>query len=349
MRANRRKSGRGKLLRMVATLGVSAVLATACGGGSGDTSSAGSSQNLDTVDLSMYAIPGGLIGWIAYGMDKGIYAKHGIEVIQHWSKGSGGATTEVIGGQTDFAVTSADSVVTATNTGSQLKMVMGMTQRRFDGVFVKEDSPITSPAQLKGHSIAVANGSVSTALLPQYLEHYGLTTDDVNTVSVSQSALQSVYLAGQVDAFVSGIPAYEPHLNGTGNPVRTFAYSDAGIGGINIGLVTKSETVQENPDLVKRMVAATAESMEAAYANPDEAAKAGSKLSPEAALNEEVVAAQIKATEAYDNTENTKGHPRGWMSEEDWAETIKIAQMYEGVKADVKPADLYTNDLLQSS
>lgn len=352
MRAIWRKPGRGKLLQLVATLGVSAVLVTACGGGGGDTSSgaaSSSSKELDTVELSMYAIPGGLIGWIPYGMDTGIYAKHGIKVNLHWSKGSGGATTEVSGGQTDFAITSADSVATATNSGAQLKMVMGVTQRRFDGVFVSKDSGITNPAQLKGKSIALANGSVSTTLLPQFLEHYGLTTDDVKTISVSQSALISVYLAGQVDAFVSGIPAYEPQLNLTGHPVRSFAYSDAGIGGINIGMLTKSDMVQKNPDLVKRMIAATAESMDAAYANPDAAAKASSKLSPEAGLDDAVTAAQIKATKDYDNTDNTEGHPRGWMSEEDWATTLKIAQTYEGVKPEIKVADLYTNDLLPKS
>jgi NitT/TauT family transport system substrate-binding protein len=337
------------MLRLVATLGVSAVLATACGGGGSEPSSdAGASQSkeLDIVELSMYAIPGGLIGWIPYGMEKGIYAKHGIQVNLHWSKGSGGATTEVSGGQTDFAISSADSVAQATNTGSKLKMVMGVTQRRNDGVFVKKDSGITSPAQLKGRSIAVANGSVSAMLLPEFLAHYGLNTDDVKTVSVAQSALISVYLAGQVDGFVSGIPAYEPQLNLTGNPVRSFAYTDAGLGGISHGLLTKDETVQNNPDLVKRMIAATSESMEAAYANPDEAAKACAKLSPEAGLDEAVTAAQIKATEEYDNTDNTKGHPRGWMSDEDWAETVKVAQTYEGVKPDIKLSDLYTNDLL---
>jgi hypothetical protein len=67
---------------------------------------------------------------------------------------------------------------------------------------------------------------------------------------------------------------------------------------------------------------------------------------PEPGLNDAVTAAQIKATKDYDNTSNTTGQPRGWMSDKDWAETVKIAQTYEGVKPDIKVADLYTNDLL---
>ena len=87
-------------------------------------------------------------------------------------------------------------------------------------------------------------------------------------------ALVSSYLqgAGGAVGMLGGLddkPA-EIKANG-GEPPVTFAYSDFGVNQVGYCIVTTTETVEKNPDLVKRFVAATVKSYAEAEKDPDAA------------------------------------------------------------------------------
>jgi NitT/TauT family transport system substrate-binding protein len=338
----------------VLAISMAAVL-TACSSDSSDSSdssggSAAASGELDTVALSIYSVPGGLMAWFPYGMETGIFEKHGIELeLQFSATGAAGATAELVGGQSTFALSSADSVMTGQAGGSDLRMFMGVTQAATLGLMVAEDSDIKEVSDIKGRKIAMAQGSLTAALFPAFLERHGLNTGDVEAVNVAESALAGLFVGDQVDGFISGLPAYQPQLAASGVETRGFAYADVDIPNM-FGLIALGSTLEEDPDLARRMVAATAESMEAANANPEAAGEAVASYSPAAAVQPAVVAAQLEALEPFEHTSATEGEPRGFMSEEDWAASLEIAEEYRGVEPGrLKIEDLYTNEFIEQA
>jgi NitT/TauT family transport system substrate-binding protein len=341
-----RKHGLSWWLKAIASASAVAITMSACGG---SPSSSPSTASKDEVSVSLYSVPNGIVGWIPYGIKEGIYEKHGIDLKIRWAAGAAGATGEVVGGQSQFGLSSADSIISARDTGSDVRMFMGVTQRPFNGVFVQKDSGITHPSQLKGHKIAVAKGSTTFKLFPLFLEHYGLAPSDVETLPVAESALVAMFRAGQADGFISGVPGYGPYLNLSGTPVSAFPYADAGVPGLGYGLIASQKTLSGNADLARRMAAATAESMEAAYANPQAAAQATVEGSPASKLDIPITAASVTAVKEYDHTDNTEGQPRGWMSEDDWKASIALAEEFNEVKPGIKPSDMYTNDLISGA
>ncbi len=103
----------------------------------------------------------------------------------------------------------------------------------------------------------------------------GLSDKDVSITNVPDGALVSSYLqaAGGAVGILGGLddkPA-EIKANGGEDPV-TFPYSDFGVNQVGYCIVTNTDTVaKNNPDLVKRFLAATMKAYKETEANPDAA------------------------------------------------------------------------------
>jgi hypothetical protein len=82
----------------------------------------------------------------------------------------------------------------------------GLGDRRSVMLFVVAGSPLTSPAGLRGRTIAQQPGGASSTLMLQFVlqERYGLVTrpghSDVRWVSVPQEQMSAALISGQVDA-----------------------------------------------------------------------------------------------------------------------------------------------------
>ncbi|MFE6689066.1 ABC transporter substrate-binding protein [Streptomyces sp. NPDC057743] len=85
---------------------------------------------------------------------------------------------------------------------SKIKVIAG-THSRADGeaILVKKGSPLTSPAQLKGKSIAVAQGSSAHLQLVSSLKRAGLSPGDVTLNYLQPADALAAFTRGKVDAW----------------------------------------------------------------------------------------------------------------------------------------------------
>ncbi len=85
---------------------------------------------------------------------------------------------------------------------SKIKVIAG-THSRSDGeaILVKKGSPLTSPAQLKGKSIAVAQGSSAHLQLVSSLKRVGLSPKDVTLNYLQPADALAAFTRGKVDAW----------------------------------------------------------------------------------------------------------------------------------------------------
>jgi NitT/TauT family transport system substrate-binding protein len=288
----------------------------------------------------------------ALGKDKGIYEKAGIDLDIRSGNGSTSAHRLVANGDSDFAYGSCAAMVTLAAQGAPLISVGVIDAAGTEAVIVRPDAGVSTIQDLKGKKIlTTANAGVNT-FFPLVLTNAGLTESDVNLTNVPDSALVSSYLQGAGDAvgILGGLddkPA-EIKANGGDEPV-TFAYSDFGVNQVGYCLSTHTDTVANNPDLVRRFVGATMEAYAQTEADP-EAAIASMADIVGGTMAEDEGKAQARAVldvtlgvlYSQANTEKKLG----MHVASDWEDMLALMKEYNDLETDKVAADFYTNDFL---
>ncbi|MFD8324353.1 ABC transporter substrate-binding protein [Streptomyces lydicus] len=105
-------------------------------------------------------------------------------------------------GAVDIGAVGNTPPVFAAAAKSKIKVIAG-SHSRSDGeaILVKKDSPLKSPAQLKGKSIAVAQGSSANYQLVASLRKAGLTPKDVAFNYLQPADALAAFTRGKVDAW----------------------------------------------------------------------------------------------------------------------------------------------------
>ena len=107
--------------------------------------------------------------------------------------------------------------------------------------------------------LTTANAGVNT-FFPLVLKNAKIPVDSVHITNVAEGALVTGYLQGTGGAvgMLGGLDDKPSEILAAGGakPVE-FAYSDYGINQVGYCIVANTATVANNPDLVKRFVAAT--------------------------------------------------------------------------------------------
>jgi NitT/TauT family transport system substrate-binding protein len=122
-------------------------------------------------------------------------------------------------------------------------------------------------------------------------------------------------------------------------------FSKYGIVTFGTSLITKNKTIRENPDLVRKFVAASAKGWAVAINDPEAAVQAAMKLFP--ASDPGLLREGLKIMIAEQlHTPASAGKPIGWTAESDWSAMLDLLKKY----GNVKPKELssyYTNAFIQ--
>ena len=147
-----------------------------------------------------------------------------------------------------------------------------------EAIIVRPDAGVKTIADLKGKTLlTTANAGVNT-FFPLVLKNAGLAEGDVKH---HQRAGRRAGLELSAGSRRRGRHARRPRRQAgrdqgqwrRAQPV-TFPYSDFGVNQVGYCIVTTTDTVKNNPDLVKRFMAATVKSYKEAEKNPDAAVAA---------------------------------------------------------------------------
>jgi NitT/TauT family transport system substrate-binding protein len=114
-----------------------------------------------------------------------------------------------------------------------------------------------------------------------------------------------------------------------------------------IGIVVHRDMIKEQPDLVRRFMAATIKSWDYAIKNKSEAIDALAKGFPDA--RKDIMTRQFDATIPLMHTANSAGRPIGFVVEQDVHDTFELLSTFGGVKNVRSAADVFTNDFLPKS
>lgn len=203
------------------------------------------------------------------GIEQGIFAEHGLDVsIEHLAESD--VTRLVASGEADFGIVSGEQVLLARAQDLPVVYVFQWYHDFPVAVASKSELGIETPADLAGHSVGVPLAEGASYIgLEALLASANLTDDDIDLQVTGFTQVETL-LADRVDAVVVYATNEPIQLEAQGVAVNLISVSDyADL--VSNGLIAGEQTIADDPELVRAMVAALAESVQYTIDNPDEA------------------------------------------------------------------------------
>jgi NitT/TauT family transport system substrate-binding protein len=251
-------------------------------------------------------------------VEKGYYREAGLEVEIDYSFETDG--TQLVGAnELQFAVVSGEQVLLARAQGLPVVYVMAWYHDYPVAIVAKEAEGIQKPEDLKGKRIGLPGlYGASYIGLRALLSSAGLKESDVTLDSIGFNQVEAL-AAGQDQAIV-GYVANEPiQLRAQGYAVSVIPVADYVQLAAN-GILTNEATIQNNPDLVRRMVQATLRGITDTVANPDEAYEISKKYVETLAQADEKIQKEVLAT----SIGFWKSEPPGFSERSAWENMQKV-------------------------
>jgi NitT/TauT family transport system substrate-binding protein len=213
---------------------------------------------------------------IYLGKQQGFFSKRNIDLNLQLAQGGAAIVPAVVSGQFQFGFSNVISLLLAQKNGLPVKVVAngvnstGVDKADFGGLVVNGDSPIQSPKELVGKTVAANTlKNIVDTTVRESVRKDGADPAGVKFVEMPFPDMPAALKSNKVDA----IFVVEPFLSAAkaqGGRVIASSYVDAAKD-LTVALYfTSTDTASKNPDLVKRFQEAVAESLAYADAHPDE-------------------------------------------------------------------------------
>ena len=336
--------------RGVLALGGAVALSGCAGrlGGSGDGDpSAEDGIAVESVSLLLNWNIGGLHTPYVAARENGFYEEEGFTDVEFESgDGSDFAANQAGLGNTEFAISSGDQILTVNSNELSPRAVGIVMQRNPNVVFAdrEEFGELSDPEQLEGVTVGSGPGMVRT-MTEAYLDHHDLL-DTVEYVDAGFDTVQQL-LAGEIDV-AGGVFSDVVDARHQDREIDVLEIEDA-VSSYGHLITTDDSFAEENPDTVEAFLRATARGAVWAAQNPDEAIDHLVDVQPE--LEETRENQADKWEEMYTGymlSETVETEGWGASAPEPWEETHDVLADGDALENEVDPADVWTNDYLDA-
>jgi len=272
--------------------------------------------------------------------EKGFYADAGLDVDIMPGGPNLNSTALVASGANTFGTNDVGQILLGDANGMDLVMVAACFQKHPAGVVSLEKSDIRKPADLVGKTLAYNEGG-PWSLTKAMLAKAGVPLEKIKLV-VSPS--DQLLVNGSVDAKTGFVINEAVALDLQGHKTSTLLPSDFGISTYAEVIFAARRTVDGNPDLVKRFVAATQKGYDYAYAHKDETVKTVVGLNNQ--LDPVQQAKQMELQESFVYTDFSRARGACAFDGAVIAETEKTLREFGDLKSAVDVSKTYSTEFI---
>jgi len=226
--------------------------------------------------------------------------------------------------------------------GAPMKVVATVYQSNPNAVMSLKKTGIKSVKDLAGKKVGVPSGSSQTTMLPLLLKSNNLKESDINMIDMPVASMVPALLQGQVDAVLGSIDAYQIQAEAQGAQLDVYKFADHGVPTVSTSIFVSNSYLKENPDVVRKFIAASLKGWSFALDNPEKAVKDLKVVFPD--VNEKLAAAELAAITPLFCSGGAKYV--GKAEDALWAKSQDLLSEVKLLPAGQDPKTYYTNDYL---
>ena len=296
-----------------------------------------------TFALNWFAVGDHAAYWVA--LDKGYFARVGLDVALETSKGSGDAIAKVDTGRADAGLADSAVVIAALARDANIKIVGMVFDKTPLNVFSRTESAIRTPKDLEGKTIAAPPGDSQRQIWPAFANANQVDGSKVTWVNVEPAAKIAALVEKRVDAvadYTTGLPYYEKPM-GAGNVVM-MPWADFGLDMYSMAIIASGRTMQEGPERLRAFLEAAYMGWRDVMANPKEALAIFKKRVPE--IDATLIEPNMRLGLALMRTPRYAANGIGWMEQEKMCASVDLVNTYMALPRKVTCAAVFTNAFL---
>jgi ABC-type nitrate/sulfonate/bicarbonate transport system substrate-binding protein len=216
-------------------------------------------------------VPNAVHSGIYAALSHGYYEDAGV-ALRVQAPGASTDAPKLLGaGKVAFAILDVHDLGIARERGIDLVGVAPLVQRPLAAVLARGDGPVRRPQEMEGHRVGVTGLPSDEAVVDSEVEADGGDPAAVERVTIGFNAVGSL-AAGKVDAATGFWNAEGVALRRRGVPLRIFKVDRFGAPPYpELILTTSQQTLEDDPELVDAVVAATRRGYAFTEKNPDAA------------------------------------------------------------------------------
>jgi NitT/TauT family transport system substrate-binding protein len=310
---------------------------------------AAQAAELTPANVRMDFIIGGKHAPWFVALDKGFYAKRGLNVTIQSSTGSADTVRTIGSGGADFGFADISTTIVARSRGTPIQTVaqFGYVPAT---IMWREDTNIKQLKDLEGKTYAISPGQAQWYLMPAYCR---INKVDYKAIRIQETAapLQPAALATKKADFIvmyraSNDEIAELAASKVGIKLNRIFMKDTGLDIYGTGLVVKEDDVKKRPEFVRAYVEGTLEGLRYARDHQEEALKILLKHKPE--LDQYLSTVQLKnaLTEVFLPPESVQSG-LGYMRPEITEKTVKIVNEFFDVGRKVTAKEAFINQFIK--
>jgi len=297
------------------------------------------------------------LSWLPEGANiysyaaKQFWTKAGLDVTIEKGTGSIAAAQGIAQGQYEFGIPAAPNVIQQAVKGLPLVTLACVNYDTTMGVVVLPDSPIKSPADLKGKKVGSTLTSGEYAFLPTFLKNVGLTMNDIQSVALDGKVREVALIEKQTEAITCYVASALPKIVAAGFQPRTFLFSKFGLPFYAHSLTTTAEYLAKEKGVCQAMAEGLCEGVKFALLKPDETIELMFKEVPEmklAATAKEQLQIGLGVWASNYVAKESIEHGVGYADPAAYAKMTELILAAAPAPGDKKPdpATLFTNDFV---
>ncbi|MGB3067429.1 MAG: ABC transporter substrate-binding protein [Ottowia sp.] len=276
-------------------------------------------------------------------LEKGYYKEQGLDVTIVRSGGSADAIKKVAAGQAQIGFADAGSLILSrANDNVPVKLVSVVYQQAPHALFALESSGIKSAQDLVGKRVADSATSSVALMFGAYAKAAGIPKEKVSFVIADGSSLPAILATGRADA-IGQYSVGAPILAKVVAPRKLvrLAYKDAGLDFYSNGLIASESMLKDDPETVRKFVAATLKGMKEAFRDPKAAGeilhKAQKQVDADVAEDETRAVAELAVA---------SGMPMGSMTTAKMQATVDLVKNSFQLKREVTAEEMMATGFL---
>ncbi len=282
-------------------------------------------------------------------LEKGFYAKRGLNATILSGKGSADTVRAIASGGADFGFADIATAIVAKSRGTPVQAV-GQLGYIATTIVWRDEGVIKGIKDLEGKSWAISPGQAQWFLMPAYCR---INKINFKAIKIQETAapIQPAALATKRADFIVMYRASNDEVadlaaSKVGVKLQRVFMKDTGLDIYGSGLIVKDEDVKKRPQFVRAYVEGTMEGLRYARDHQEESLNILLKRKPE--LNPSLTALQLKnaLTEVFLPPESVQ-IGLGYMRPEIMEKTVRITNEYFDVGRKVTAKEVYTNRFIK--